>query len=206
MWQVYLNLIGTHCTVHVDTDLIRSWPDPFSLSALEGAGSQDYGTSTRDSCRQRPMAMFSALNSRKRNNVCFLHGTATRYMLGLGFNHFKDVIPTALNSGMAILQSLLYSCWKFRTPPTYNMEVVRVSHAVKNQPFYASLYSSTISGKDVATLSNIGFILSLEGPGQDKMAKILILRFPTWDQSHLDQYPMKPCTPNHIPHNTSSCL
>jgi len=34
----------------------------------------------------------------------------------------------------------------------------RVSHRVKNQQFYVSRWSPTISGKKMATLSNIGFL------------------------------------------------
>ena len=33
-----------------------------------------------------------------------------------------------------------------------------VSHAVENLPFYASLWSSTISGKNIARLSNVRFL------------------------------------------------
>ena len=34
----------------------------------------------------------------------------------------------------------------------------RRPHAVENRPFYASLWSSTISGKNIARLSNVGFL------------------------------------------------
>ena len=39
------------------------------------------------------------------------------------------------------------SIWAWQSP---------LSHAVENRPFYASLWSSTISGKNIARLSNIG--------------------------------------------------
>ena len=35
---------------------------------------------------------------------------------------------------------------------------LRISHAVETQPFNASLWSSTISGKKIPTLSNVGFL------------------------------------------------
>ena len=38
-------------------------------------------------------------------------------------NNFKAVIATGLKLGIAILQSLLYTRWKFRVPPTSGMGV-----------------------------------------------------------------------------------
>ena len=39
-------------------------------------------------------------------------------------HNFKAVIATGLKPGTAILQSLHYTCYKFRTPPTPGLGVV----------------------------------------------------------------------------------
>ena len=70
--------------------------------------------------------------------------------------NFKAVIATDLKPGITILRSLHYTRCKLLALPTSGLGVaITVSHTVKNQLFYASRWSPTVSGRKVATLSNI---------------------------------------------------
>ena len=74
-------------------------------------------------------------------------------------HNFKAVIATDLKPSVAILQSLHYTHCTICAPPTSGLGMaMRVSHAVVNRPFYASHWCPTVSGRKIATLSNIGFL------------------------------------------------
>ena len=74
-------------------------------------------------------------------------------------HNFKAVIATGLKLGIAIFQSLHYTCCKFCVPPTsaLGVAIASVTHG-RNWPFRASSWSPTVSGKKIATLSNVGFL------------------------------------------------
>ena len=78
-------------------------------------------------------------------------------------HNFKAVTATVLKSGKEILWLLGYTHWNFRIMPTSCMGVVIASIAwycmrSKISHYHASLWNLTISGKNIATLSNARFL------------------------------------------------
>lgn len=75
-----------------------------------------------------------------------------------------------------------YTRCKFCAPPTSSLGVCggRECHVVKNRPFYVSAWSSTISGNNIATPSNVDFFGRRAQPGvsinQDWSERLLV----TW--------------------------
>jgi len=63
-----------------------------------------------------------------------------------------------LKPGITILPSLHYTRCKFRAPPTSHLGVAIASIIHSRKSLYASHWSPTISGRKIATLSNVGFL------------------------------------------------
>ena len=108
--------------------------------------------------------------------TCTKKGITSRWGWIITHN-VKAVIATHLIPDMVILSSLHYIRCKFCTSLTSSVGIVMVS--VTCSWNYASLWSPTISGKKMATLSNSS---SIEGWGAYKGGKLNIIPF-LWKSS-----------------------